>query len=131
MIYFFQLSLALSIWVALGDVAAWATLSVATTILILIAFKSVLVIEIDEKELRVGQARINLEFLAEAQSLSEIQMRTLRTRDADPAAFLGIRFWTATGVKVTLNDSRDPTPYWLITSKNGEVLSQLLNAISD
>jgi hypothetical protein len=53
-------------------------------------------------------------------------MRLLRTRDADPAAFLAIKFWAAKGIKIEINDPRDSTPYWLLTSKRGEKLAALL-----
>lgn len=128
LIYFFLLSLVLSIWAALGDRAALVTLIATSALLILIAIKSAMVIEIDEHELRIGRAHIDLEFLKNAQSLTSIQVRNLRTRDADPAAFLAIRFWSPTGVHVRLDDARDTTPYWLITSNNGEALARILNS---
>ena len=126
LIYFFLLSLVLAIWAALGDKAALASLITTTALLFLIAIKSAMVIEIDDDEIRVGRAHIELKFLGEAQSLTSIQVRNLRTRDADPAAFLAIRFWASKGVQVVLNDSRDTTPYWLITSNNGEELAKAL-----
>jgi len=50
----------------------------------------------------------------------------VRTRDADPAAFLAIKFWVSTGVKITLKDQRDPTPYWLVSCKKGRELKSIL-----
>ena len=126
LIYFFLLTLVLAIWAALGDKAALASLITTTVLLILIAIKSAMVIEIDSDELRVGRAHIKLKFLGEPQSLNSVQIRNLRTRDADPAAFLAIRFWASKGVQVVLNDSRDTTPYWLITSNNGVELAKTL-----
>ena len=126
LIYFFLLSLVLAIWAALGDKAALASLITTTVLIFLIAIKSAMVIEIDDDEIRVGKAHIKLKFLGETQSLTSVQMRNLRTRDADPAAFLAIRFWASKGVQVVLNDSRDTTPYWLITSNNSEKLVKAL-----
>ncbi len=128
LIYIFLLSLVLSIWAALGDSAALASLILTTTLLILLAFKSALVIELDENELRVGRAHIEIKFIGAAEPLTKIQVQKLRTRDADPAAFLGIRFWSSTGVRVKINDARDTTPYWLITSNQGDALAKALNS---
>jgi hypothetical protein len=50
----------------------------------------------------------------------------VRTRDADPSAFLAIRFWSGKAVKVEVKDSRDATPYWLISSKNPKRLVEAL-----
>ncbi len=126
-IYFFLLTLVLSIWAALGNNAALGALIAASALLLLIAIKTALTIEIDEKELRVGKAHIAFEYLGSVEALDSEQVRKLRTRDADPAAFLGIRFWSSTGVRVAINDSRDATPYWLITSNNCEALAKILN----
>ncbi|CAB4702138.1 unannotated protein [freshwater metagenome] len=128
LIYIFLLSLVLSIWAALGDSAALASLILTTTLLILLAFKSALVIELDENELRVGRAHIEIKFIGAAEPLTKLQVQKLRTRDADPAAFLGIRFWSSTGVRVKINDARDTTPYWLITSNQGDALAKALNS---
>ena len=126
LIYFFLLSLVLSIWAALGDTVALVSLIVATALLLLIANRTAMIIEVDMHELRVGRAHIALEFLGAAQSLTSSEVRILRTRDADPAAHLGIRFWSSTGVRVAINDPRDRTPYWLITSNNGDELVKAL-----
>ena len=131
LIYFFFLSLVLSIWAALGDRAGLISLICTSALLLLIAVKSAMVIEIDSEELRVGKAHIPCEFLGSADVLSSEQMRKLRTRDADPAAYLGIRFWRPTGIKVLVNDSRDSTPYWVISSKNSEAITKVLNAVTN
>ncbi|MDO8645630.1 MAG: DUF3093 domain-containing protein [Candidatus Planktophila sp.] len=131
LIYFFLLSLVLSIWAALGDRAGLISLIFTSALLLLIALKSAMVIEIDSEELRVGKAHIPFEFLGSAVDLSIEDMRKLRTRDADPAAYLGIRFWTPTGVKVLINDVRDSTPYWVISSKNGDELAKVLNTVTN
>lgn len=131
LIYFFLLSLVISIWAALGDRAGFISFIVTSTLLLLIALKSAMVIEIDSKELRVGKAHISFEYLGRADELSSEEMRKLRTRDADPAAFLGIRFWTPSGAKVLINDSRDSTPYWVISSKNGGALAKVINSVTN
>lgn len=127
-IYFFFLSLVISIWAALGDLPALLALIATTILLFLTAVKTSLVIEVDSQELRVGRAHIDLEYLGSAQFLNSEQVRRLRTRDADPAAYLAIRFWSSTGVRVELNDSRDLTPYWLITSNNALALANAINS---
>ena len=130
LIYFFLLSLVLSIWAALGDRAGLISLICTSALLLLIAKKSAMVIEIDSEELRVGKAHIPFKYLGSADGLSSEEMRILRTRDADPAAYLAIRFWTPAGVKILVNDSRDSTPYWVISSKNGDALAKVLNSVT-
>jgi len=58
--------------------------------------------------------------------LSAQEMRLMRTRDADPAAFLALAFWIPAGVKILLNDDRDSVPYWLISLRKSEELMRTL-----
>ena len=125
-IYFFMLTLVISIWSALGNNAALITLAAVTATLIWIYSGTALTIEVDRKELRVGKAHIDLNFIAHCVDLDNEAIRLIRTRDADPRAYLAIRFWASKGVKVEINDTRDSTPYWLISSNRG---AELIKAI--
>jgi hypothetical protein len=95
----------------------------------LIYFTSSLVIEIDEHELRVGKAHIDRRFCGDVTVLTPAEMSLQRTREADPAAYLAIRFWTAHGVKIEITDDRDQTPYWLVTCKHGDELRKALKKV--
>jgi hypothetical protein len=128
-IYFLALSLGIAIWAAMNTMAAVIVMALLTAATILVYFTLSLVIEIDDLELRIGKAHIEKKFCGEVTVLTPIQMSMQRTREADPAAFLAIRFWTAHGVKIEVNDVRDQTPYWLVTSKRGEKLAQALKNI--
>jgi hypothetical protein len=121
-IYFFFLSLVISIWAALGNNSAIVTLAVLSLTLINIYFKSGLSIEVDENELRVGRAHLPREYFGNVTALDNQQVRRVRTRDADPAAFLAIRFWSPKAIQVFVNDARDQTPYWLISTSQPEKL---------
>lgn len=126
-IYFLFLSLVIAVWAAVGNQPALITWIVSTALILLIAIKSPLVIEVDAEQLRAGPAHIELKYLGDATALDGKEMGRLRTRDADPASFLIFRFWRPTGVKVLIKDPRDTTPYWLITCKRNAELAALLN----
>jgi len=126
-IYFLLLSLVIAIWAAFGSLLTIYTFIIATVALIYIAFKMRSIISITTEELRIDNAHIDLKYLGEVTVLDASAMRLLRTRDANPAAYLAIKFWTPTGIKIELKDPRDPTPYWLITSKRGQEIAALLN----
>ena len=126
LIYLFFLSFVLSVWAALGNSAALISFLVLSALVVLIAVRTRLIIQVSESELLVGRAHIDLKYIGEVTELDSQAMRKLRTRDADPMAFLGIRFWSSTGVKVEITDNRDETPYWLITSNKANQLAQAL-----
>ena len=126
-IYFMFLSLVIAIWAALDTTATIVAFILATLAIPLIARSLTSKISISDHELRFDKAHIERKYLGKVTVLDSDAMRLLRTRDADPAAFLAIKFWAAKGVKVEITDPRDPTPYWLITSKRGEDLAASLN----
>ena len=125
-IYFMFLSLVIAIWAALDTTATIVALAIATLAIPFIARSLTSRIRIDQNELRIDKAHIELKYLGKVTVLDSSAMRLLRTRDADPAAFLAIKFWASKGIKIEVTDSRDSTPYWLITSKRGEKLAALL-----
>jgi hypothetical protein len=98
----------------------------ATIAIIYIAYAMRSTITFDGEELRIDRAHIESKYLGKVTILDSGAMRMLRTRDADPAAYLAIKFWAPTGIKIEVTDPRDPTPYWLITSKRGEEIAALL-----
>ena len=125
-IYFMFLSLVIAIWAALDTNATMIAFAIATLAIPFIARSLTSRISIDQRELRIDKAHIELKFLGKVTVLDSDAMRLLRTRDADPAAFLAIKFWASKGIKIEVTDPRDSTPYWLVTSKRGENLSALL-----
>lgn len=127
-VYFLFLSMVLSIWAALGNTPAIITFAALTIWLIYLYFKTALKIEVDQTHLRVGNAAIEHIYIGEVEVLTPTQVKLVRTRDADPLAFLAIRFWSSKAVKVEVLDARDKTPYWLITTKKGKELLKALKS---
>ena len=120
------LSLVIAIWAAFDTIATMVAFTIATLAMPFIALSLTSRISVDQRELRIDKAHIELKYLGKVTVLDSDAMRMLRTRDADPAAFLAIKFWAAKGIKIEVTDQRDSTPYWLVTSKRGEKLAALL-----
>lgn len=125
-IYFLLLSLVIALWAAFDNTVAFTSFVAATIAIIYIAYAMRSTITFDGEELRIDRAHIESKYLGKVTILDSGAMRLLRTRDADPAAYLAIKFWAPTGIKIEVTDPRDPTPYWLITSKRGEEIAALL-----
>ena len=125
-IYFLALSLVIAIWAAMTTTIAAYALAIASIGTVTIYFTSRLIIEVDSDELRVGKAHISRAHVGAVHVLTQKEMLAKRTRGADAAAFLAIRFWTPRGVVIEIEDPRDSTPYWLVTTKRGEKLALTL-----
>lgn len=74
-------------------------------------------VEVVDGELRAGGARIDVDLLGEAVALDKDETRRVHGVDADARAFLVMRPYLKRSVQVPVADPADPTPYWLISSR--------------
>jgi hypothetical protein len=109
-VFFLIASLALSIWAALGDTAGLTALIILIGAALIGRKKVAMKIEIGGGELRIGPAHIEVIHIGEVSILSIEEMR----------------FWQPRGIKMVINDDRDPTPYWLVSSKKSNELAARL-----
>ena len=111
-----------------GIAGAFSLVSLLITIcLIYSAKKTALEIVLVNDWFYAADAKIQLKYIKKVSALDKKQFIKLRGPDADPAAFNATRFWVNTGVKIELNDKKDPTPYWLVSSKKAKQLATKLN----
>lgn len=117
-----DLAVALAIGVALTDSQLVIVFSILLALTIAFAQATRLTIEVRDQVLYLGRAHIEARYIAEVIELDKDEMRYERGAGLDPRAFLALRFWVPTGVKLVLKDQRDPTPYWLLsTRRSGEI----------
>lgn len=85
-------------------------------------------VEVSDGVLRAGPARIDLRYVGSVEVLDREQTRRTSGVDADARAFLLLRPYLHTAVKVQITDENDRTPYWLLHSRNPEALAKALAA---
>ena len=125
-LYFMLFSLVIAIWAAIDNRIAIISALASLLLGFLIIYKAREEITFDGKELKVGRAHIESQYCGDVTVLDRKEFLNARTRGVDPAAHLALLFWVSEGVKIEINDSRDPTPYWLIATKRGKDLKQAL-----
>lgn len=86
------------------------------------------VIIVTDTEFIAGPAHIEHSFIAEAQPCDKAQSFAERGPLLDALAFLMLRPWEPRLVKVIIDDPDDPTPYWLVSSKDPQALAAALNS---
>ncbi len=125
-------SLWLAVVVALPGVAAWTISAVAMVLLALglLAFGSAR-ITVRDGVLRAGHAHIAVEHLGAVTALDAEETRRTAGREADARAYLLLRPYLKRAVRVQIDDPRDPTPYWLVSTRHPDELARVLAAISD
>lgn len=87
------------------------------------------VLEVEDGWFRAGTARIEGHFLGSVAVLDREGMRAAMGTGADVRAYTVYRDHTSGGVRVALEDPRDPAPYWLVSSRHPALLSDALARI--
>jgi len=85
------------------------------------------VIEVDERMLRVGRARIERSFLGAVTAHEGPEAFAERGVRLDARAYLVLRGWISGLVRVQLDDPTDPTPYWLVSTRHPTQLAAALH----
>ncbi|WP_320064642.1 DUF3093 domain-containing protein [Micromonospora sp. RTGN7] len=75
-------------------------------------------VAVADGELRVDDARLPLRFVADAIPLDAAGRREVLGVGADPLAFVIQRPWIAGAVQVVLDDPADPTPFWVVSTRD-------------
>ncbi|MGW7369720.1 DUF3093 domain-containing protein [Streptomyces sp. NPDC054841] len=76
-----------------------------------------------------GDARIPVSALGEAEVLDAEEARAWRSYKADPRAFMLLRSYVPTAVRVTVTDPEDPTPYVYVSTRDPRGLVAALDAV--
>ena len=76
-----------------------------------------------------GDARIPLSALGEARVLDAEEALAWRTHKADARAFMLLRSYVPTAVRVEVTDPDDPTPYLYLSTRQPQALVAALTAV--
>ncbi len=85
-------------------------------------------VEVVAGELRAGRAHLPIQVIARAVPLDTEAAARLRGREGDARAYLFLRGWVPTAVRVDLADPRDPTPYWYVSTRRPAALAGAVEA---
>lgn len=78
-----------------------------------------------------GEAKIPVTALGEAEVLDAEEARAWRTYKADTRAFLLLRAYIPTALRVTVTDPEDPTPYLYLSTREPERLAEAIKQAQD
>ncbi|MFF9793760.1 DUF3093 domain-containing protein [Streptomyces bacillaris] len=76
-----------------------------------------------------GDARIPLSALGEPEALDAEEARAWRTHKADARAFMLLRSYVGTAVRVKVTDPDDPTPYVFLSTRDPKGLAAALSGV--
>ncbi|MEV6952865.1 DUF3093 domain-containing protein [Streptomyces sp. NPDC051183] len=78
--------------------------------------------------LAAGEARIPVAALGEPEVLDAEEARAWRTYKADTRAFMLMRSYVPTAVRVEVTDPADPTPYVYVSTREPQALASAIRA---
>jgi hypothetical protein len=125
-IYFMLFSFVIAIWAAFDNTAAINAFAISVVLGLAAIYFATTSIIVADGELRIQRAHIPVKYLGACEIVSKKSFGFERTRGADPAAYFATTFWISEGLKVEVTDTRDSTPYWLISTRRAEELANAL-----
>jgi DUF3093 family protein len=111
------------LWVALASTAALVAVVGGT----LLGYGAARV-SVRAGTLHAGRAHIPVRLLGDVDVLDEAAARRQAGRDADARAFLVLRPYLHSAVRVEIDDPADPAPYWMIATRHPDRLAASLQA---
>jgi hypothetical protein len=118
-----------SIWLVLAPINAnlgWILGLLFTVLSFVIRLAKSKRIVVTESHLQVGKASIPRNLLGEVTVIGKAEQFAQRGPELHSRAFVALKGLPGL-VKVCVNDETDPTPYWLVSTRNPEGLRESLN----
>lgn len=108
---------------------AWTAATVALALVVgLLGYYGSARLAVADGVLWAGRAHIPLTLCGVAEPLDREQTRRAGGAEADARAYLLLRPYISTAVRVPIDDPKDPVPYWLISSRQPERLAAAVRA---
>jgi hypothetical protein len=80
-------------------------------------------VSVVQGQLRAGRARIPVQLLTDPEPLDAADTKRVAGVDADARAYLLLRPYVPTSLRVRVVDPADPTPYWLLSTRHPALLA--------
>lgn len=122
-------------WVAF--VVAGPTAAVAAGLAVAVVTGSLLwsygstLLEAGPEGLRVGRAHLTPEHVGAVVPLDAAGTRALLGPGADARAWLHVRPYISTAARVEVHDPADPTPYWVVSTRDPAAIARALGRPAD
>lgn len=81
-----------------------------------------------DEELHVGVAHVPLALVSGVDVLDPARARLALGPELDARAFVCTRPWVRDAVRIHLDDPADPTPYWLVATRNPAALTEAVTS---
>lgn len=112
------------ILVPIGLTAAATVFLGSCLVFVALLARSTPTVGVDGSTVVAAKARIPVELIGSVDVLDAAEMRRAHGPGLDARAFLCLRGWIPTGVRLHLVDPDDPTPYWVVSSRSPQAFAR-------
>ncbi len=128
----FAVILGVALW-PVDDVLSYVTAGIALVVLVGLLWWTSPVVSVGPgpdgtAHLRAGRAVIPTALLRDVAILDREAMTHELGPGLDARAYVCLRAWARTGVRVEVDDPADPTPYWLVSTRHAPALAAAITA---
>lgn len=88
-------------------------------------------LEVTDHQLVAGRASLPISLVGDATGFDGAAATLERGQHLDARAWLLIRGWVAPVAKIEVADDADPTPYWLVSTRNPSALISAIQAAQE
>jgi Protein of unknown function (DUF3093) len=124
-------TLGLAVGYPLGWPAGVAAAAVAEGIVAWVLVTAAATVAVEPDALVAGRARLDYGSMGAVTPLDAPAASLLRGREADSRAYLLLRPWVQTAVRVDVDDVEDPAPYWYVSTRHPADLATAVQAARD
>lgn len=104
----------------------WLVASLTMALIGVALVRSAPRLEVTHDSFRAGVAQIPLAHVGTVTPLDAEQSTQLRGTQADPFAWMLLRGWVATAIRLDVDDPDDDTPYWYVSTRHPQALADAL-----
>lgn len=108
----------------LGSIFGIAVTLVIAAVMVVMSPK----ITVSASEVRVGRAHISRKLLGNASLVQKQDQFSAKGPQLDARAYLSLQPSVSGLIRLEIKDPKDPTPYWLFSTRKPEVVAQLIGA---
>jgi hypothetical protein len=110
-----------------SEIAGFAMAGISIPLIVGLTWLAAPLITLTEAELRIGNVAIDRAFIGNVEVIKSADAFKERGVNLHSRAYTRFQIGVKELVKVEIKDELDPTPYWLIATRNPEVVAGLLN----
>ncbi|HVQ17504.1 MAG TPA: DUF3093 domain-containing protein, partial [Actinomycetes bacterium] len=87
------------------------------------------VVVVTSHRFQVGRVVLEAQYIGPVTALTRSEAKLLRGVAADARAYVVLRGWIGTAVRIAVDDARDPTPYWFVSTRHPDRLAAALHHV--